>query len=360
VVVDQPRAEVLPVDPLGDRLVVRIRNQQREAEAAQQPLRRAFPRALVLAHLDQFTRERQFLLADRQGRAQRLADADLRGVDVAAASTQAVDLVDQGRVLLAALAEPEVLLTLAVVEIRDPLAQALGPGRDALTLDEERRFVGGWRLVDPGQQFRVTVGLLSALRPVLLEPADLRGQLLEAVTAVVAQRALQLRDLGARRVALRIEALELCVEPRGLVGEQRQAPVQQFALEPGEPGAQRVAIRAQGLDFGDLCGVTAAVLDQRREQRDLPLGLQHRLVRAVQVVEVPDQRLDPVADVEGLQHVVAHEVGQVSGETAPAPARARCRSDGGTTRRRAGSCRTDPPRPRAASCAARRCRYRSR
>jgi len=58
--------------------------------------------------------------------------------------------------------------------------------------------------------------------------------------------------------------------------------------------------------------VPIAVGDQGREQLDLPLGLHHRLVRAVQVVEVRDQRLDPRRDIEGLEHVVAHEIGQIA------------------------------------------------
>jgi hypothetical protein len=102
--VHQPRAQVLTVHPVGDGLVVRVRHQQREAEAAQQPLGGAFPLPLVLAHLDQLAGEGQFVLADRQRRTQPVADADLGGVDVAPAPLKTFDLLGQGGVLFAPLA----------------------------------------------------------------------------------------------------------------------------------------------------------------------------------------------------------------------------------------------------------------
>jgi hypothetical protein len=55
-----------------------------------------------------------------------------------------------------------------------------------------------------------------------------------------------------------------------------------------------------------------AVGDQRREQRHLALGLQHRFVGPVQVVEMTKQRGNPRLDVERFEHVTAHEVGQVA------------------------------------------------
>jgi hypothetical protein len=49
--VHQPGAEMLAVHPVRNGFVVRARDQQREAEAAQQPLGGTFPLARVVTHL---------------------------------------------------------------------------------------------------------------------------------------------------------------------------------------------------------------------------------------------------------------------------------------------------------------------
>ncbi len=54
------------------------------------------------------------------------------------------------------------------------------------------------------------------------------------------------------------------------------------------------------------------VLDQWCQQLNLSLGLEHRLMGAVQIVEVADQGLDAAAHIKRLQHVAAHEVGEVA------------------------------------------------
>jgi len=58
--------------------------------------------------------------------------------------------------------------------------------------------------------------------------------------------------------------------------------------------------------------VALAVCNQGREQLHLPLGFEHGLVRLIEVVEMADQLLDALPGVEGLEHVAAHEVGQVA------------------------------------------------
>ena len=55
-----------------------------------------------------------------------------------------------------------------------------------------------------------------------------------------------------------------------------------------------------------------AVGHQRRKHGHLALGLQYRLVSAVEIVEVADQRCDARRHVERLEHVATHEVGQVA------------------------------------------------
>ncbi len=159
---------MLALHPLRQRRVVDLGHQQRHAKAAQQALGRTFPVALVLAHLHELARERQFAFVYRQRRAQRLADANLGGFNVALAPLQALDLVGQGGVLLTALAERKVLLAFAVVEVGDLLAQAFGTLRDALLLRQKSGFIAGCRLVDTGQQLLEAIGLFLPLRLVLL------------------------------------------------------------------------------------------------------------------------------------------------------------------------------------------------
>ena len=150
--VHQAGTQLLTVHPVHNGLVLPVRNQQREAEAAQQPLGGTLPIALIVAHLDELARERQFGLSDRQRRTQRVANADLCSVDVALAPLETVDLLGQGGVLFTALAESEVLFALAVVQVGNALAQAFGTLADALLLDEEACFIPRRRLIDAGQQ----------------------------------------------------------------------------------------------------------------------------------------------------------------------------------------------------------------
>ena len=55
-----------------------------------------------------------------------------------------------------------------------------------------------------------------------------------------------------------------------------------------------------------------AIGHQRRQESHLLLGLQYQFVRAIQILIVPDQRLNALLDGRGFQHVLAHEIGQVA------------------------------------------------
>ena len=55
-----------------------------------------------------------------------------------------------------------------------------------------------------------------------------------------------------------------------------------------------------------------AVGHQRREQLHLALGLEHRFVCTVQVVEMADQRGDAWLHIERLKHMAADKIGQVA------------------------------------------------
>ena len=82
--------------------------------------------------------------------------------------------------------------------------------------------------------------------------------------------------------------------------EPKLALQEEPALELGEPGPQGLAASPQ---FGDLRGqrvIPLGVGDQRLQGFDLGLGLEHRLVGAVEIVEVPDQCLDTGVHREGF------------------------------------------------------------
>ena len=145
-----------------------------------------------------------------------------------------------------------------------------------------------------------------------LQAANLCRQLLQAVAAVVAQGPLQAADFNALGLTLRIQALDLCIEPGRIVRQQVEAAVQQLALEPGEIRSKLIARIPPAPNLGREQLVARAVVDQGRQQVHLPLGLEHGLVRPVQVVEVADQGLDAAPHVEGFQHVAAHEVSEVA------------------------------------------------
>ena len=88
--------------PRRRRRIVRIGHEQRQAEAVQQPLDRALPVALVLAHLDQLARERQRLLGEAAAPAHRRSRiASMRGGDVRAPPAQRRQLRARSASLLA-------------------------------------------------------------------------------------------------------------------------------------------------------------------------------------------------------------------------------------------------------------------
>src|SRR5690606_18360970 len=134
----------------------------------------------------------------------------------------------------------------------------------------------------PGVKLRAP----AALGLTLLELRNLGFQLLDAVAAVVADRAANGLALGGER-ALRVRmlvragrpALDLRVEPCDALGQKR-------ALELREPGPQRLAALTQLVELGDERGMPVDVRDQRLERGDLRLGFQHGLMRSVEIVEV--------------------------------------------------------------------------
>ena len=311
-VVDEPSPEVLRVHPPGDPRVRRVGDEQREAEAAEQPFRRSLPVALLLTHLDELARERHARFVEVEGPAERGSQGDLARRDVAAAGLEALDLGAEGGVLLLPLAEVHPELGQVVLKSGLVGSKRLGLLREACALVEKGRVVRRRGLVHPANELRVAPGLSFARLAFALEPPDLGRQAFEPVAAVLGDGAPDLVHVAALAVPALGEALDLLVLSRPVFGEPRDALIQEVALEPREEGTEGLAALAKLLDFGAEGGMAIAVGDERSEVFDLVSRTEHRLVGAAQVVEVLDEGRNPGRHVEGLQHVAAHELGEVA------------------------------------------------
>jgi hypothetical protein len=300
------------IDPLGDRRVILVGNQQRQAEVVQQAFAGPFPVALVVAHLQQLAGKRHGLFREAQRLAQRAAHRHLRGRDVAAPRLEAVDLGHQLIVLLLALAQADAQLGELVLQACIALARGFGQHGEALALVEKAGFVRRGLLANRAEQLAVALCLARSRLALQFEAMNVGRQTLEPVAAVLGDAALQLALLGALRQALLVDAPELGVLPPPVFSQAGQPLVEQAELEAGEIGFERFATGAHVLDLRHQQRMPLAVGHQRREQRHLPLGLEHCFMGAVEVVEVADQGRDSRPDVERLEHVAAHEIGQVA------------------------------------------------
>ena len=310
--IHQAAAQVVAVHPFGHGLVVRVGHQQGEAEPAQQALGGALPVALILAHLQQLAGEGHSVHIDAERAAQRGADLDLAVVDVAAPALEAVDLGTQRVVLELALAQGDGVLGECVLQLGVVVARVLAAGGEVQALGGEGLAVGGGGSVEHCGELGVAARLGQARVAHLRELADLGSETLEAVAAVGVDRLLERVDAHRLLLAQPVQALDLGIGACPLLGGERQAVVEQGELARREVRLQCLAAAPQCTDVGGERVVAVAVLHQRGEQRHLALRLEHGLVGAVEVVEVADEGLDARADLEGLEHVVAHEVGEIA------------------------------------------------
>ena len=311
--IDEPSREVGLVDPARHPGVVRVGHQERQTEAAQQALRRPFPVAFFLAYLEDFADERHVRLRrEVQRLAQGGAHGDLPGRDVAAAGPEALDLRVERVVLLPRPAEVDPVLGQLVAQLPVQRADVLGHVREAPPLREKRRIVRGRTLADAPREIGVAPRPALARLALLLEPADLRCQVRQPIAAFLRDGAPQ----PVRFQALGVAPLRLAPHPRVLsppvLAEPLEALAQQVELVSREPGPQRLPAPTQLADLRVELGMAGAVGDERREQLDPALRLQHRFVGATQVVEMVDQGCDPRRHVERLQHVAAHELGEIA------------------------------------------------
>ena len=142
--VDEPSPEVGLVHPARHPGVVRVRHQERQAEATQQPLRRAFPVAFLLAHLLELAGKRHLhLRRDPERLAQRGAHGNLPGGNVAAPCPQAPNLPGEGVVLLLAAAKAHLVLGQIVLQRLVARAEDSRQVHEPPSLREKLRVVPG-------------------------------------------------------------------------------------------------------------------------------------------------------------------------------------------------------------------------
>src|SRR5690606_15476687 len=271
-VVDEPATQMRAIHPCRDGGVVLVRHEQRQTELVQQALDRAFPVALVVAHLEQLARERQRVVGEPELGAEPLAKREHRGRDVRPPKAQRRELRLERFALHRERAHRHVLLGEPVLDLRLALLErferALGFASVRGESGRIARLVHAELTCEPGVKLRAP----AALGLPLLELRNLGLELLDAVAAVVADRAANGLALGGER-ALRVRmlvragrpTLDLRVEPCEALGQKR-------ALELREPGPQRLAALAQLVELGDERGMPVDVRDQRLERGDLRLG----------------------------------------------------------------------------------------
>ncbi len=287
-------------------------HQQRQAEAAEQPLCGPFPVALGFVHLQQLACERQRPRWQAQGLAQLVAQRDVVGRDVVAPGLQAGDLAEQLPVGASPFGHGDFILDLAVLQGRFPVLGQLLHAGQALPLCQKVGGAAHAQQACGACQFVVAVGLgLAPLRLVLLV-GDLLGQLLQPVAAVVRHAAAQLALQGLLGRALALQALNPPVMALPLVIEVGNAFFQQHQLVLGKPGLERIAAFPQALAVCSLRIVAPAILHQGSEQFHLLVRFEHGGMGAAQVIEVADQCRNGRCHVEWLEHVAAHEPRQIA------------------------------------------------
>ncbi|MNE19862.1 hypothetical protein D3C80_1129590 [compost metagenome] len=310
--IHQALAQVGVFDPLRDLGVVAVGHQQRQAEVVQQAFGHALPVARVFVHLDQLASERQLLLVQLQRCAQALADFQAARRDVRATPAQRIQFLLQFLVLLAQAMELHRAFGLAIFRLVARLQAVLAGAGQGLQVGQEGLGRQRLRQFQGAGQFVVLLG--TALPALLLGAlgVDLGLDCGQAVAAVLGDGAVQLVAPGLALFATFTQDTALLAEARAVLLQIGQALAEQFALELGEPGRQRLAAGGEVLGFGGDPGVALAVLAQRAQPGNLVLGLEHRLVGAVEVVEVVDQRADAFLHRQLFEHMLADEVGEIA------------------------------------------------
>ena len=247
-----------------------------------------------------------------QSRAQGAAHRDLLGVDVAAPGLQALDFGQQQLVLLAPLSKRHADLIQLVLGFGVALGSGLAQLAAQLALRQE--VVSALHREQPqgAAQFVVAAKLDQAAITLGFHLGELTLQARDAVAAVVADGAAQLLLFEPFIAKLCGQPLDLRRLAHEFVAKVHEPLLQQLGLVHRKESPERLAAFTPLADQCDQLVVPRAVGHHGCEQLDLALGLEHRLVGAVQIVVVRDQRADARRHVEGFEHVAAHELGQVA------------------------------------------------
>jgi len=244
--VHEPAAQRVRIHPFGHGLVVRVRHQQRETEAVQQPLGGTLPVAMLLADLQQLAGERHRALRQPQCLAQGCANLHLPVVDVAAPPFQALDLGRERVVPGPALAQAHAVLGERVLQLGVATAQFLARGLEPPSLAGESLGVGCGRFAQCGGELAVAARLLLPLLAQGLLLADLRRESLQPVTAVLADGLLDFVDLPPLLALPCLQLSDLPIVLLPFLRETFEASLEQFELQPREVRAQRVATVPRG------------------------------------------------------------------------------------------------------------------
>ena len=285
--------------------------EQREAEVAEQPLRRPFPGRLPVPHADQFADERHIFLSQFQRLANPAPHLDFLGGDVGATRLEAGNLDTDVVEFLADLTPLYQVLGQIVLQLLQVRIQTFPKFRKAPPLLVKLLFVRRHLPIDHADEVGILASLVLALPAQPHRRFDVVREAFDPVPAVLADGASEFLDFGEQILPTALPPLNLGAAPTQFRFKAIDEFVEEADLQPGEIRSESLPIPGHLHQLGFVLGVLVALRDERLEHPDLALGPEHCLVRPTQVVEVSDQRLDPRFRVEGLEHVTPDEIRQV-------------------------------------------------
>ena len=289
-----------------------IAHQQREAEVVEQAFDGAFPLALFVAHLQQFSGEQDIVFADTGGAAQFTAHFQNLPRNVRTAAVQGLQLRLQLVVLLLQLAQFHAGFGQRVLGVGLCRLAFDPPFANGALIGGERIGAGGARELE---RFGACVVLHRPTRPFLFLDSlvgDIALDPLDPVAALLGDRltyGVAIGQLTAARFRGHCDPLGQLLD---LVVQVGDAFLQKIALPARKPRAKRLAAGAKKVHLRRQAAAFVARGHQRRQESHLFLRLQYQLVRAVEILIMPDQGLNPLFDRRGLQHMLAHEIGEVA------------------------------------------------
>ena len=193
------------IHPLDDLRVVAVRHEERESEVVEQALGGTFPFGFFGANLKEFAGKGHVFRRKIEGLAERFADGDLLGRDVAAAGLEAVDFGGNGGEFLLQVAHGDFVFGDAVFQVGlVGCADRLESG-DAVVLGVESGGIACGGFVELGDEIGVAVGLLFPAVAFARKLSDAGGQGGDAVAAVLGDLTVEVGFVAAK--AARVSAM---------------------------------------------------------------------------------------------------------------------------------------------------------